>query len=79
MDEMVEHRTGAEIRALRKSLEQATNQIRSKDHQIELMRPALASTKFKVEESTSRLKTAKMQVWGLLVLCALLFISMNKR
>ena len=76
---MVEHKTGAEIRALREALEHATNQVRSKDCQIEQMRAVLASTKSKLEESNSRVKTAKMQVWALLVLCALLFISMNKR
>jgi hypothetical protein len=80
---MVEHKTFAEIRALREALEEATREIRAKgdlvrvkdeelltkDQQIAVMFDDIALLKTKIEKSSSSLRTYKMLFWGLLLAC----------
>jgi hypothetical protein len=80
---MVEHKTFAEIRALREALEEATREIRvkgdqvrvkdeellTKDQQIAVMFDDIALLKTKIEKSSSSLRIYKMLFWGLLLAC----------
>nr|XP_051212359.1 uncharacterized protein LOC127330036 [Lolium perenne] len=83
VNEMVIHKTAAEIRVLPEALEVASNQvqhkedqIRARDEQLELALAQIASLKTTVEETGTSLNTLKMLFWGLIFLFAVGFVAL---